>query len=364
MAKNLIFCFDGTENDPNDAKPERKWLGLVGNKDNGSSNIFKLHLYFGGDLENKAYSEEQHSFYYAGIGTYGSWLRQKVNAALAPEKMDVRHILNRAGADLNRHYQRGDRIYLFGFSRGAALARRFAAILHHYTEQISQDDPVVKFLGVFDTVASIGTPDLDDDHKPRTHVVFENMTLSAHVKEALQLLSIDESRKAFRPTLMNRDERVSEVWFPGAHSDVGGGFAHRGLSDVALKYMVDEVHHQNSELMILSPQEVNLDKIVVAHGKYRYRVHDIEIRPNHMGKLHIKKRFWPFSVITLEPREVRVNIADKKSEHIPLVHYRMVDRAKQDGDYRPAAMHHVKHLLLAEDGSTTEYPGLGDHLLP
>ena len=50
MTKRLIFCFDGTDNDPNDAKPEKEWFGLFGSKDNGVSNVFKLHLYFGGDL--------------------------------------------------------------------------------------------------------------------------------------------------------------------------------------------------------------------------------------------------------------------------------------------------------------------------
>ena len=364
MAKNLIFCFDGTENDPNDAKPERKWFGLFGQKDNSISNIFKLHLYFGGDLQNNPHSSEQQSFYYPGVGTYGSWLRQKFNAALAPEKMDVRLILNRAGADLQRHYQKGDRIYLFGFSRGAALARRFAAILHQYCDLISANDAVVDLLGVFDTVASIGAPNLDDDHKPRTHVVFENMTVSPHVKQALQLLSVDEDRVPFQPTLMNRDDRVTEVWFPGAHSDVGGGRLHHGLADVALKYMVDDMHHRHEELTILGPLEVALDKVVVAKGSYKLKVHYIEIRPNHLGKLHIKKGIWSWLKSIRHDREVRVNVDDKKSDHLPVVHHRLVDRAKQDGDYRPAAMHQVTHLLLDEEGNTTEYPGLGDHLLP
>ncbi len=364
MAKNLIFCFDGTENDPNDAKPEKEWFGLFGKKDHSISNVFRLHLYFGGDLLNTPTSADQHSFYYSGVGTYGTWLRQKINAALAPEKMDIRTILNKAGADLASHYQSGDRIYVFGFSRGAALARRFACLVRKYVPAIGEKEPAVRFLGVFDTVASIGAPNLEDDQKPRTKVVFENMTVSPHVQEALHLLSIDENRIAFQPTLMNKEDRVTEVWFPGAHSDVGGGFAKRGLSDIALRFIVDEMRKRAVGLTILDPTEVELSKIVVAKGKYAYRRGDIDINPNHLDKLHVKKRIWPFSKMTLDHRNVRVNINDKMSNEKPLVHHCMVDRAKEDGNYRPDSMIQIGHLLLAEDGSTKEYSGLGDHILP
>lgn len=364
MARNLIFCFDGTDNDPNDAKPEKEWFGLFGSKDNGVSNIFKLHLYFGGDLDNNPTSDTQHSFYYSGVGTYGPWLRQKINAALAPEKMDVRTILNKAGADLAQHYQTGDRVYIFGFSRGAALARRFASLMRKYLPAIGEQEPVVRFLGVFDTVASIGVPNLEDDQKPRSQVVFENMTVSAHVQEALHLLSIDENRIAFQPTLMNREDKVTEVWFPGAHSDVGGGFAKRGLSDIALQFIVEQIRKREVGLSMLDPEEVDLTKIVVAKGKYAYTLDDIAIRPNHLDKLHIKKRFWPFSKLTLDHRNVRVNVNEHMSADKPVVHYQMVARAREDGSYRPKAMIQIGHRLLDAGGNTTEYAGLGDHLLP
>lgn len=364
MAKRLIFCFDGTDNDPNDAKPEKKWFGMFGTKDNSASNVFKLHLYFGGDLNNKPTSSEQHSFYYPGVGTYGTWLRQKINAALAPEKMDIRCILNGAGADLQKHYQAGDKIYIFGFSRGAALARRFASLVRKYVPQIGANEPVVRFVGVFDTVASIGVPNLEDDQKPRTRVVFENMTVSPHVQEALHLLSIDENRIAFQPVLMNKQDKVTEVWFPGAHSDIGGGFARRGLSDITLRFIIDQMRQRNIGLDLLEPEEVDLSKIIVAKGKYAYIADDISIQPDCLDKLHVKQRFWPISILTLDDRSVRVNVNERRSDEKPKVFYRMVERAKGDGNYRPKAMHDVKHLLLAEDGNTTEYSDLGNHILP
>ena len=363
MSKNLIFCFDGTDNSPEDAKPEKSWFGLGKRKDNSVSNIFKLHLLFGGDLSNNPSSETQHSFYFSGVGTYGGWLRQVYNAALAPDKMDVRYILNMAGSVLIKHYQPGDRLFIFGFSRGAALARRFASILNHYVPNIKASDQVVRFLGVFDTVASIGAPNLDDDKKPRTQVVFENITVSQHIKECLHLVSIDETRVAFQPTLMNKEARVTEIWLPGAHSDVGGGFLRHTLSDVALTFMLNELRLRNLGLQILRPEEVDLSKLRIPSNGYQLTLEDIAINPEVTGAMHCKKRVWPFSKLTLDKRQVRVNEHDHPSTEPPLIHYAMPKRAKADGDYRPPAMNGVRHKLLDEHSGVSEYSGLGDHLL-
>merc|ERR1719223_1081897 len=54
------------------------------------------------------------------------------------------------------------------------------------------------------------------------------------------LVSLDDRREPFRPTLFNADPRVTEVWCPGNHSDVGGGYYHDGLSDCALVIMMKE----------------------------------------------------------------------------------------------------------------------------
>lgn len=67
------------------------------------------------------------SFYCAGIGSYGNWVEQKVNAAFAIESGHIANILIRASNDFKNHYNQSfQQIVLIGFSRGAALARRFA----------------------------------------------------------------------------------------------------------------------------------------------------------------------------------------------------------------------------------------------
>ena len=88
---------------------------------------------------------------------------------------------------------------MFGFSRGAALARKFASMVLGGNNQLE-----IAFLGVFDTVAA-----MDGIHrkgeKISSDVVFEHGTVHARVKRAVHVLSLDEDRIAFEPTQMNRD---------------------------------------------------------------------------------------------------------------------------------------------------------------
>ncbi|MDH5408819.1 MAG: DUF2235 domain-containing protein [Gammaproteobacteria bacterium] len=356
MAKNIIFCFDGTDNEPDDAKPKKKWFGLGGTKDSSVTNIFKLHLLFGGDLNNQPTSDSQHSFYFTGVGTYGSWLRQKVNALFAPSEMDVKDILNKAGNYLISHYEDGDKIFIFGFSRGAALARRFAAVAkNRYLKEMTTDKQPVRFLGVFDTVAAMKKKKIDE--MPKTKVVFENFTISPLVEEALHLVSLDENRKAFRPTLMNKDPRVEELWFPGAHSDVGGGFANDGLSDVALDFMLKELKRRNLGLSILEPSQVQLDKICVDNNTYPLKFEDLKIEPNPNCVGHVKKRWWPISTFTLGPRLLRVNIQDQESKETPTIFEAMAKRMKQTSGYEPVPVKDEKYFLLTETGDKKECSG-------
>jgi uncharacterized protein (DUF2235 family) len=70
-----------------------------------------------------------------------------------------------------------------------------------------------------------------------------------HVPYARQALSIDENRHVFAPEIWDESEetaeakargRIKQVWFPGVHSDIGGGYRDTALSDLALEWMVHE----------------------------------------------------------------------------------------------------------------------------
>ena len=112
---------------------------------------------FGGGIKPEKRGKEnpntpgQRSFYYSGIGTYGGWLRKLINVAFAPKDWDMDKIITNAAKDLKGAYKEGDEVYIFGFSRGAAIARIFSAKISEHCPEVKK----IKFLGVFDTVAAI-----------------------------------------------------------------------------------------------------------------------------------------------------------------------------------------------------------------
>ena len=178
------------------------------------------------------------------------------------------------------NYQSDDEIYIFGFSRGAFSARSLAGMIRnvgilkrekfflvneaydHYRNRSKDWHPngpealafrqkntcgneAIKFLGVFDTVGALGAPFgivLTWIVDKLFRCTFHDTQLSSMVQNAYHALATDEHRLPFRPAEMkaNRNHDASnfeQKWFPGVHSNVGGGYANTGLSDVALEWM-------------------------------------------------------------------------------------------------------------------------------
>ena len=178
-----------------------------------------------------------------------------------------------AYAFLANNYCDGDELFLFGFSRGAYTARSiagligWAGILHKrdmddfallwegYRLRSNPGQPDtrlsfpdrhdgvgIKVVGVWDTVGSLGIP----GHFDRLFTQFYQFLdtdLGVHVENAFHALALDEHRADFAPTLWTRKpdappaQTLIQTWFAGAHSNVGGGYAEHGLSDVALAWM-------------------------------------------------------------------------------------------------------------------------------
>ncbi len=367
MAKKIMICFDGTCNHPSDAKQEKEWFGLFGDmEDNGITNVLKLHVLFGGNLDNtlRAVSGQQ-SLYYSGVGTYGNKVQKIFNAGFSPENLDVRRIIKNAAQDLAETYKAGDEIFIFGFSRGAAIARRFASVIGNYIDIPDGTQPI-RFLGVFDTVASIGFPNLDDTSKPQSDVVFEDNFISPHIQDALHLVSADERRLAFQPTLMNKDKRVTEVWFSGAHADVGGGFWFDGLSDVTLKVMIKRLQRKDLGIKLLTVEKVDYDQLVARDDSYRIDRDDMQIKPNIKGKSHQQDRFAPIAEMTLDTRHIRVNVDDQPSGEKPQVHQSVGRRIEKLIDYRPRALKGITHDIVDDDGAVImqDMHGVWDHIEP
>jgi uncharacterized protein (DUF2235 family) len=261
--KRIVVCCDGTWNDP--AKPRQ-------------TNVSKLRnaVVIRGPDQGRV---EQRVHYISGVGTAGS-LWDRLRGAAAGYGLDENVQL--AYLHIATAYKPGDHLYLFGFSRGAYTARstlgmvRKCGILkdtsaeaianawafyrndihperkeakafrREHSHLINEPDNylvIARFIGVWDTVGSLGVP----IKRLREKYNFHDVTLTSLVDHAYHALAIDEKRRDFEPTLWARSktprkEQVMEQrWFAGAHSDVGGGGAREGRdaqSDYVLEWML------------------------------------------------------------------------------------------------------------------------------
>ena len=379
--RTLVLSFDGTGNEPNDATAFQE--------DESISNVLKLHVLMGGGLvEDRSNTvtldgEPQETLYYNGIGTredgetiplVGDLIaktRRFINSTLAPSWGDARRILNQATGDLDAlEPTAADRIVVFGFSRGAALARKFAGMALARNEKRTREgkDPIeIAFLGVYDTVAA-----MDGIHRRgeeiSSDVVFENGTLDPGILRAVHIVSLDEDRVAFSPTLINRDqtypERVTEVWFPGVHSDIGGGYWHDGLSDVSLTYMIEACRDALGNAINIAEPTSSAAIRAVLEGQGEILklldVDDILVHPNVTGMVHRHTsgtgKYFPKGV-----REVCVREDDKPLPTRiapPLVHHSVKARFDLVAEYRPPALRGVDFELLLPDGTKERLSGI------
>lgn len=156
------------------------------------------------------------------------------------------------------------------------------------------------FLGVWDTVGALGIPNefallnLLDNPK---RFSFHNATLCPTVLNARHAVALDEKRRQFAPTLWPKDadpDRVKQVWFPGVHSDVGGGYAHVGLSDGALKWMMDEAASKGLNFQDDLVKQLKVDHWGVLHNSLTGVFKILKSYPRNIPKLSDKCEDGPF----------------------------------------------------------------------
>lgn len=163
--------------------------------------------------------------YLAGPGTRLGWIGRIAGGVTgAGGSRRVREALRA----FQRNIARGDSIVdIVGFSRGAALALDFANSLPPCVG--------VRFIGLWDTVPSFGVPgnSLDMGWK---------LDLPIWVEHCFHAMALDETRFNYPLHRLPRNPRLSQVWFRGMHSDVGGGNGNTALSSIALDWMFEAAH--------------------------------------------------------------------------------------------------------------------------
>ena len=261
MSQSLIVCCDGTWDRPKEAS------GGVPT----CTNVLKLH---NGLASTAKSGERQQALYHDGVGADGGklehWLGGLFGKGLAQNVRDCYQFLA-------THFTPGDRIYLFGFSRGAYTARSLAGMVRNcgilrpgqldlideafklYRDRGDDsapsgararafrsghawhDETPIHVVGVWDTVGSLGFP----SPIPLVHRWwgFHDSDLSRIVSNAFHGIAIDERRRPFQPTIWTRqnappNQVLEQVWFSGVHRGVGGGYADPDLADIALHWMV------------------------------------------------------------------------------------------------------------------------------
>lgn len=186
----------------------------------------------------------------SGPGThFGAYLFGKVFGA------DCRGILRSSRRWFQQNYESvpGTRVYLFGFSRGALLARKFA-------EWLDKLGISVAYLGVWDTVDSAVKVDIGEE-------------CPASVVFARHAVARDERRRYFRliPLRFANGAQGEERVFPGVHSDIGGLYEdNHDLADATLTWIADGAVERGLRLRGGAELRRGLDpRVLPVHDSFR-----------------------------------------------------------------------------------------------
>jgi len=345
MAKNIVICLDGT--------------GNQFKEDN--SNVVKL-------FRTIVRGAGQVAFYDAGVGTladpqyrtpvgkrFSKWLGLGLGFGLLKN-------VEEAYSYLMERYEPGDRIFLFGFSRGAYTARVLAGflqavgllepgnqslipyaiklykskkrrywivgsaspqfqVMQKFKSTFSRSVDI-HFLGLWDSVSTFGWI-----YNP---IFLPYTTNNRSVKTVRHALAIDERRAFFQPMpwgLTHADEQnIKEVWFAGVHSDVGGGYAEEdsGLSKITLRWMLDEATRPEMGLVI---DRTKYDRYVLGSSGGGY------VGPDPEADAHksLKGGWW---LVQYLPRSVWIPERSKEAIRFP----------RQDRKVEPGATIHESVL--------------------
>ncbi|MEJ2888049.1 DUF2235 domain-containing protein [Actinomycetospora aeridis] len=260
VTRRLVVCCDGTWNTATDR-----------------TNVGRLY-------DRLATTDNQLPRYFEGLGAEGGPVRRVLDGAFGAGLPEAIREVYRWLAET---FRPGDELVFLGYSRGAFTARSTVGMLAQCglvafsaDQDDAERDAVVErvfregyrakqdvdglafhpgfapddrapiaFLGVWDTVGALGVPrtfGLLSGLVGREIVAFHDLELAPDVRHARQAVALDERRGPYVPSVWptpppDRHTTFAQVWFPGGHGDVGGGKPETGLSDGALRWMIDQL---------------------------------------------------------------------------------------------------------------------------
>jgi len=261
--RRIIICADGTWNEPEqvDDKTKRR----------KPTNVLKVARTILPRDENDI---DQIVYYHEGVGT-GGGLDKLTGGGFG-------HGLAENVRSLYRfivfNYSENDELYFFGFSRGAFTVRTLAGFMNKvgllekddefytpelyklYESKASKDDsawkeafrnihdhrpcPPIQFIGVWDTVGALGAPGVIGQFFNKNKYKYHDVGLNSNIKNAYHAMAIDERRGPFKPSIWVRPDgwsgSLEQAWFPGVHTNVGGGYDPDGVANEPLHWIVEK----------------------------------------------------------------------------------------------------------------------------
>jgi uncharacterized protein (DUF2235 family) len=390
MKRRLIVCCDGTWQDLGQSYPTNvvkmaqaiKPVDLasvnVDNNDvNGQNSENHIHqiVYYDEGIGAKQINTKESKVIDSLMQQFGGFLDKSIQIAGGAFGLGIDHKILDAYRFLCLNYEPEDEIYLFGFSRGAYTVRSLAGLIYnsgllkrenlrkipkaykiYRDRQDEKKEPMgteakkfrkdyahgnqennyhvpIKALCCWDTVASLGIPDLipclNWDQRINEKYSFHNNKVNPSIENAFHGVAIDETRKVFDVTLMEATEdnqNITQVWFPGTHGSVGGGSEDRGLSDGALEWMMQQVENLG----------LALDRNCVTHPVNNNAKVFKGVSPNHLAPFDDTSQS-PFNLFGTCGREIKGSFDD--------LHESVKKRWQDDPTYRPEKLRRFKTQL-------------------
>jgi hypothetical protein len=346
--RRIVLLLDGTWNDAD--------------FETNDTNIVRLRDIIARSLDLSA-AKPKHDgieyvvYYQRGVGT--DTALNRLLGGVAGDGLDVN--IRRAYKFLSFNYKPDDdQIFIFGFSRGSFTARslvgyiaaaglllanhctednertawdyyrvptgeRLPGVWHDLTKLVHDRDRLrIECIGLFDTVGALGIPVRWFDRANRERYEFHSVELSTITNTNLQALAIDEHRQPFRASVWRKPPFdvlttvTEQVWFAGAHANIGGGAIdaesrtekRHDLDDITLDWMIKRVIHYYRNFPVSAWKGCNIQAATATQHQSRrgiYRALPYAWRA--IANIEVKLRWWNFyqGCVSFDRHDLLVN---------------------------------------------------------